>query len=181
MDFTQISTENLVKQMKLQVEDTKKRTVSSSDVYTSGEVKRENVQLAKKNLKEIEKMLIVLTKVRDDFSSSQRACTLETQLLFNDLRDQVSDTAMKVFGNDDWEISSLVRAYDHLHTSTESLVAEEAVDSRGLPDWVAENCVDTFLPERRRVWSQSDPDRGDTRIIFRIGEIVNSGTPSVEQ
>ena len=34
MDFTQISTENLVKQMKLLVEDTKKRIVSSSDVYT---------------------------------------------------------------------------------------------------------------------------------------------------
>ena len=78
MDFTQILTENLVKQMKLLLEDTKKRFVSSSDVYTSGEVKRENVQLAKKNLKDIKKMLIVLTTVRDYFSSSQRACTLET-------------------------------------------------------------------------------------------------------
>ena len=64
--------------MKLLLEHTKKIIVSSSDVYTSGEVKRENVQLAKKNLKDIEKMLIVLTTVRDDFSSSQRACTLET-------------------------------------------------------------------------------------------------------
>ena len=90
-------------------------------------------------------MLIVLTTVRNDFSSSQRAYTLETQRLFNDFRDQVSDTAMKVFGNDDWEISSLEGAYDHLHTSTESLVAEEAVDSRGVPDWVAENCVDIFF------------------------------------
>ena len=109
MDFTQISTENLVKQMKLLLEDTKKRIVSSLDVSTSGEVKRENVQLAKKNLKDIEKMLIVLTTVRDDFSSSQRACTLETQRLFNDFRDQVSDTAMKVFGNDDWEIHIIFR------------------------------------------------------------------------
>ena len=50
-------------------------------------------------------------------------------------------------------------AYDHLYTSTESLVAEEAVDSRGVPDWVAEN----------------------SRIIFRIGDIVSSGTASVEQ
>ena len=97
-------------------------------------MKRENVQIAKKNLMEIEKMLIVLTTERDDFSSSQRACTLETQRLFNDLRDQVSDTATKVFENDDWEISFLEGAYDHLHTSTESLVAEEAVDSRGIPD-----------------------------------------------
>ena len=60
MDFTEISTENPVKQMKLLVKDIKKRIVSSSDVYTSVEVKRENVQLGKKNLKEIEKMLICL-------------------------------------------------------------------------------------------------------------------------
>ena len=107
-------------------------------------------------------MLIVLTTVRDDFSSSQRACTLETQRLFNDFRDQVSDTAMKVFGNDDWEISSLEGAYDHLHTSTESLVAEEAVDSRGVPDWVAENFVDNFMAETRRVGSLSYSGRRDT-------------------
>ena len=43
MDFTEISTAILINQMKLLVEDTKKRIVSSSDVYTSGEVKRENV------------------------------------------------------------------------------------------------------------------------------------------
>ena len=41
MDFTEISTAILINQMKLLVEDTKKRIVSSSDVYTSGEVKRE--------------------------------------------------------------------------------------------------------------------------------------------
>ena len=41
-------------------------------------------------------------------------------------------------------ISSLEGVYDHLHTSTESLVAEEAVDSRGAPDWVAENYVNNF-------------------------------------
>ena len=78
-------------------------------------------------------------------------------------------------------ISSLEGVYDHLHTSTESLVAEEAVDSRGAPDWVAENGVDNFLAERRRVGSLSDSDRGDTIIIFRIGEFVSIGTPSVEQ
>ena len=44
MDFTEISTAILINQMKLLVEDTKKRIVSSSDVYTSGEVKRENVR-----------------------------------------------------------------------------------------------------------------------------------------
>ena len=114
--------------------------------------------------------------MRNDFSSSQRAYTLETQRLFNDFRDQVSDTAMKVFGNDYWEISSLEGAYDHLHTSTESLVAEEAVDSRGVPDWVAENFVDHFMAERRRVGSLSYPDRGDTDYFsnWRICEQRNT-------
>ena len=36
-------------------------------------MKRDNVQLAKKNLKDIEKMLIVLTTVRDDYSPAASA------------------------------------------------------------------------------------------------------------
>ena len=50
MDFTEISSAILINKIKLLVEDTKKRIVSSSDVYTSGEVKRENVRLCNQEL-----------------------------------------------------------------------------------------------------------------------------------
>ena len=50
MDFTEISTAILINQMKLLAEYTEKRIVSSSDVYTSGEVKRENVRLYNQEL-----------------------------------------------------------------------------------------------------------------------------------
>ena len=50
MDFTEISTAILINQMKLLAEYTEKRIVSSSDVHTSGEVKRENVRLYNQEL-----------------------------------------------------------------------------------------------------------------------------------
>ena len=55
----------LVEDMEDLILDTKKRLISANDVNTSNEIKREDVDLCHKNLKELEKISKEFTTVRE--------------------------------------------------------------------------------------------------------------------
>ena len=95
--------------------DTEHRILSSGCVDTSNEVKRDNIYLAKKNIKEINKLEgLFYAKEGRNVDDNIKVSFAAAQESLCALRARVEDLSVKVCGNDNWEVSSLDRSYDHI-------------------------------------------------------------------
>ena len=137
----------LLEDMEDLLEDTKKRLVSARDVYTSNEVKEDDIVLCHKNMKEFDSIFSEFMTVREisKHTVEMRKKFHEIVLKKLDLYPELEKLTQSLFKKDILEVSSLVAPYSHLECSSQYLAkSHDYVDSKGIPNWVAKDCR---LPE----------------------------------
>ena len=143
------STLSLMEDVEDLIFDTRLRIKSGKDPYTSAELVPYDVNLAKKNLKEIRKIFSELTENRKIFKHTREMQLHFGKLLneYDEVEKEVNDISDSVFGPDASEVSSIIAPYNHFDCPRlYDPKTEDSVDEDGIPTWVAPSCRHLYLP-----------------------------------
>ena len=116
--------------------DSRYRIVASANVHTYGEVRCEHIHLAMKNVKEVEKKLVVLMTKRGVLGEDQCHRFISTQRLFAEVKVEVRDWHAKVFGNKaENDVSAFYGSYVHMYGRSETSLSVSNLWSWNTPLW----------------------------------------------
>ena len=142
--FCYTDEENL-KDLEILLKDTERICVSSADEYTSGEIREENIILAKKNIKEIGKLLGEIKNKTRVLPQELSARVKTAEKLLDKLQQDVGEICLKFLGGDISDLSSFDGFYGHLSSSLESVTLSDLSDPYRIPTWVASDKKDEWL------------------------------------
>ena len=113
--------ENIVGLIEQLLADSEYRIGKADDVYTSNEVNRENIQLAKKNIKEIAILQGLLHfEENGNIEENYKVRVAAAQEAVISLRERVDEHSMIFLGHKNWDVSSLDGSYDHITNREET-------------------------------------------------------------
>ena len=114
MNFSWDSDKELLRTVEKLLLDTQTLIVSTEDVGTSTEVKREDFRIAAKNIAESEKMLICLMMECGPLGSNLGWRFISTQRMHANLKREVRGWCGKLFRTDHLQLSSFNYVYEHI-------------------------------------------------------------------
>ena len=142
------STVSLIEDVEDLIFDTRKRIISCKDPYTSMEIVNEDVILSRKNLKEMGKIFVELTVVRQIMKNTREVHLMFSKVLIEylEVQKEVKELCESVIGSDSFDVSSLIAPYSHFDCSRlYDPKTEDSVDEDGVPTWVAPSHRDLYL------------------------------------
>ena len=159
--FVYTDEENL-KDLEILLKDTERRCVTSADVYTSGEIREENIILAKKNIKEVGKLLRDIKDKKRVLPQELSARVKTAEKLLDKLQQEVGELCLKFLGGDISDLSSFGGFYGHLSSSLESVTLSDLSDPYRIPAWVASDKKDEWLA--RALQANKPEEKGEVGI-----------------
>ena len=142
--------EEICSNIALLIKDTERRIVSARDVYTSGEIRRGDIYIAKKNLKELVLLMRDVEKSRLPMVENLSEKFGVAVGKISALQERVGELSTAVFGRDITEVSSLDGSYDHALISDSdagsiSFTSSMSDFSHGIPDYIARDRIGDYL------------------------------------
>ena len=123
------------------------------------EIVNEDITLSRKNLKEIGKICVDLTVIRQIMKNT-RNLQLNFAKVLNDyleVQQEVKDLCESIIGNDSFDVSSLIAPYSHFDCSRlYDRKTEDSVDEDEVPTWVA--------PSHRHLYLKKSTDERKAEI-----------------